>query len=55
LIARIRAARHGGIEPSVAESCKAETDRRVADIESGRIKGVPVEGTLARARKIGGL
>ena len=35
LIDRIMAARHGGIEPSVAESWKAETDRRIAEIESG--------------------
>ena len=45
----------GGIEPSVAESWKAETDRRIAEIESGKVKGVPLEESLARARKIGGL
>jgi putative addiction module component (TIGR02574 family) len=48
-------ARHGGIEPSVAESWKAETDRRIAEIESGKVKGVPLEESLARARKIAGL
>jgi len=55
LIDRILAARHGGIEPSVAESWKAETDRRIAEIESGSVKGVPLEESLARARKIAGL
>lgn len=55
LIDRIMAARHGGIEPSVAESWKAETDRRIAEIESGKVKGVPLEESLARARKIAGL
>jgi putative addiction module component (TIGR02574 family) len=55
LIDRILAARHGGIEPSVAESWKAETDRRIAEIESGKAKGVPLEESLARARKIAGL
>jgi putative addiction module component (TIGR02574 family) len=49
LIDRILAARHGGIEPSVAEPWKAETDRRITEIESGRVKGVPLEESLARA------
>jgi hypothetical protein len=55
LIDRIMVARHGGIEPSVAESWKAETDRRIAEIESGKVKGVLLEESLARARKIAGL
>jgi putative addiction module component (TIGR02574 family) len=55
LVDRIMVARHGGIEPSVTESWKAETDRRIAEIESGKVKGVPLEESLARARKIAGL
>ena len=55
LIDRILGARHGGIEPSVAEAWKTETDRRIAEIESGKVKGVPLEESLARARKIVGL
>ena len=55
LIDRIMVARHGGLEPSVAESWKTETDRRIAEIESGKVKGVPLEESLARARKIAGL
>jgi putative addiction module component (TIGR02574 family) len=55
LIDRILGARHGGIEPSVAEAWKTETDRRIAEIESGNIKGIPLEDSLARARKIAGL
>jgi hypothetical protein len=55
LIDRILAARHGGIEPSVAASWKAEPDRRIAEIESGGVKGVPLEESLPRARKIDGL
>jgi putative addiction module component (TIGR02574 family) len=55
LIDRLLAARRGGMEPSVAESWKAETDRRIAEIESGSVKGVPLEESLARARKIAGL
>ena len=55
LIDRIMAARHGGVEPSAAVAWKAELDRRIAEIESGKIKGVPLEESLARARKIAGL
>jgi hypothetical protein len=54
LIDRILAARHGGMELSVAESRKAETGRRIEEIESRRFKGVPVEGSLARARSPAG-
>ena len=55
LVDRIMVARHGGVEPSVASSWIAETDRRIAEIESGKVKGVPLEDSLARARKIAGL
>lgn len=55
LIDRIREARHGGVEPSVATAWKTETDRRIGEIESGKVKGVPLEESLARARKIAGL
>ena len=55
LVDRIMVARHGGVEPSVASAWKAETDRRIAEIEAGKVKGVPLEDSLARARKIAGL
>jgi putative addiction module component (TIGR02574 family) len=55
LIDRIMVARHGGIEPSVAQAWKTEIDRRIAEIESGKAKSVPLEESLARARKIAGL
>jgi putative addiction module component (TIGR02574 family) len=55
LVDRIMLARHGGVEPSVETAWKAETDRRIAEIESGKIKGVPLEESLARARQIAGL
>ncbi len=52
LVDRILVARHGGIEPSVAASWKAETDRRIAEIESGKVKGVTPEENAARIQKI---
>jgi len=55
LIDRILLARHGGVEPSVATAWKAETDRRIAEIESGQVEGVPLAASLARARKLAGL
>jgi putative addiction module component (TIGR02574 family) len=55
LVDRIMAARHGEIEQSVAAGWKSETDRRIAEIEAGKVKGVPLEESLSRARKIAGL
>jgi putative addiction module component (TIGR02574 family) len=55
LIDRILMARHGGAEPSVEAAWKSEIDRRIAELESGKVKGVPLEESLARARKIAGL
>ena len=55
LIDRILAARHGGVDPSVATAWKSEIDRRIAEIETGKVKGVTLEESLARARKIAGL
>ena len=54
LVDRIMVERHGGVEASVASAWKAGTDRRIAEIESGKVKGVPLEESLARARKIAG-
>jgi len=55
LIDRILVARHGGVEPSVAATWKEETARRIEEIETGKVEGVPLEESLARARKIAGL
>jgi putative addiction module component (TIGR02574 family) len=55
LVDRIMLARHGDIAPSIGAAWKSETDRRIAEIEAGKVKGVPLEESLARARKIAGL
>ncbi len=55
LVDRILIARHGGIEPDVEKAWKSEIHRRIDDIKSGKVQGVPVEDSLARARKIAGL
>jgi putative addiction module component (TIGR02574 family) len=55
LVDRILLERHGGIEPEVEEAWKGEIDRRIGEIEAGKVEGVPVEDSLARVRKIAGL
>lgn len=52
LVDRIMLARHGGIEPGVETAWKTEIHRRVEEIKSGKVRGVPVEESLARARQI---
>jgi putative addiction module component (TIGR02574 family) len=55
LIDRIMVARHGGIDSSVGQSWKKEIDWRIEELESGKVKAVPLEDSLARARKAAGL
>lgn len=55
LIDRILLERHGGIEPEVEEAWKSEIERRIEEIETGKVEGVPVEQALARIRQIAGL
>ena len=52
LIDRILVARHGGVDASVASAWKAETNRRIAEIESGKVKGVSPAENAARIQKI---
>jgi putative addiction module component (TIGR02574 family) len=52
LIERIVLGHHGGIEPGIEAAWKAETSRRVAEITSGQVKGIPLEESLARASRL---
>lgn len=54
LVDRILLARHGGIEPDIEAAWKTEVHHRVEEIETGKVRGVPVEDSLARIRKIVG-
>lgn len=49
---RVMLAKHGGMEPKAEASWRSEIRRRLEDLESGRVKGVPLEETLAKARAI---
>ena len=54
LVDRILRAKYGEVDPTVDNAWQDETRRRIADMESGRVQGVPLEETLAKARKITG-
>jgi putative addiction module component (TIGR02574 family) len=42
------------LSPGIEESWKAETRRRVADIETGKVQGIPGREVSARIRKVVG-
>ena len=52
LVDRLSQGLHLG--PGIEESWKAETRRRVADIETGKLKGIPGPQVSARIRKVVG-
>jgi putative addiction module component (TIGR02574 family) len=39
-------------DPEIEAAWKTEIDRRIEEIQSGNVKGIPLEKSLARARKI---
>lgn len=51
LIDRMLLAHHGGIAPEVEAAWKTEISSRIAEIEEGKVEGIPVEEGLARVRK----
>ena len=54
LVDRILRAKYGEADPSVDKDWQDETRRRIAEMESGKVQGIPLEETLAKARKITG-
>ena len=55
LVDRIMIARHGGLDAGIESAWKLEVQRRIEEIRSGKVKAIPLEDVLARARKIAGL
>ncbi len=55
LVDRIMRAKYGEAEPAEDGAWREEIRRRLDDLESGRVQGVPSEETLTKARKIAGL
>jgi len=52
LVDRIMVAKHGGIAPAVDAAWRSEIRRRIGDMESGKVQGIPLEDSLAKARAI---
>lgn len=52
LVERILVRRHGGIEPDVESAWKSEVRRRMAEIAGGKVEGVSLEESLARASRV---
>ena len=55
LVDRIMVQLHGGIEPSVEKAWRGEIHRRVEEIKTGKVKGIPGEEVSREIRKIVGL
>jgi len=54
LVDRILLAMHGGQEPAHAQVWSATVQRRIAEIRSGQVQGIPGEVTAAKVRKLVG-
>jgi putative addiction module component (TIGR02574 family) len=54
LVDRILRAKYGEVDPLVDKAWHEEIWRRIADLESGKVQGIPLEEILAKARKITG-
>lgn len=54
LVDRLMVAKHGGLDSATDAAWRSEAHRRLAELESGQVQGVPLEETLAKARAIRG-
>jgi len=54
LVDRILAANNGGQTATHEEAWSSVVHQRIADIRSGKVKGIPYEQTAAKIRKIVG-
>jgi putative addiction module component (TIGR02574 family) len=54
LVGRLTEDLHSGDQDTEA-AWKTEISRRIEEIQSGKVQGIPVEESLARIRKIAGL
>jgi hypothetical protein len=52
LVDRLLLAKHGGIDPATDAAWRSEAHRRLAELESGAVQGVPLEDSLAKARAL---
>jgi putative addiction module component (TIGR02574 family) len=54
LVGRLTEDLHGS-DPETEAAWKAEIDRRIEEIQTGKVQGIPIEESLARVRKLAGL
>ena len=52
LVDRLMLAKHGGLEAETDRAWRGEAHRRLAELESGRVQGVPLDESFANARAI---
>lgn len=52
LVDRLMLAKHGGVAPEIDAAWRDEVRRRIDDIDRGRVQPIPLEETLAKARRI---
>lgn len=52
LVDRIMIAKHGGLPSEIDAAWRDTAHRRLVELESGQVQGVPLEETLAKARAI---
>ncbi len=54
LVDRIMLAKHGGLAPEIEAAWRPVVARRVAEIRSGKVQGIPGDVVAARIRRIVG-
>lgn len=51
LVERILIARHGGLSSDIEVAWIEESRRRIVEISTGHVQGIPMEDSLARAAR----
>lgn len=51
LVERILIARHGGMSSDIETAWITESRRRIAEISTGQVQGIPLEDSLVRAAR----
>ena len=52
LIDRVWSANYGDADPAIERAWHEEIQHRTAELESGQVRGIPLEEVLARARAV---
>ena len=52
LVDRIYSARAGAVDPEIDAAWKTEINRRVEEIQSGKVQGIPAEEVFEKAKRL---